>query len=240
MFLRNLIPLFATLLVLAGCSALLPVNRVTGSGHPATQTFAFSGFDSLVISSAFQAEIIAADTYQVEVTVDDNLVEQLQVEQRGKTVQIGLAPHLSVGNATLHARITLPALAGLDANGAAHAQLTGFTSGLNTHINLSGASIVRGDLQTGDLTVDVSAGSNLTLSGSGNTLYATASGASITDLHDFIVNDADVNADGASRIEVNVSGKLNANASGAAVVQYSGDPTLGRIDRSGAGSVSRR
>ncbi len=80
----------------------------------------------------------------------------------------------------------------------------------------------------------------MTLSGSGQKLRVTASGASTADLRDFAVNDANVDANGASLIEVNTTGTLDAKASGASTVRYTGNPTLGRIDESGASSVSSR
>ncbi len=132
-----------------------PVNTITGSGRPVTRTFAFADFDSLEIGNAFQAEITAADTYLVEVTVDDNLVEHLQVEQQGNPVKIGLKPMTTAHNAEMQVHITLPALVSLDASGATSANLTGFNSDKPTHLNASGASKVRGDMETGDLTVDV-------------------------------------------------------------------------------------
>ena len=238
MFVRILILSFVTMLVLTGCSALAPVNVFEGSGRPVTQSFAFADFDSLEIGNAFQAEITAADDYLVEVTVDDNLVEHLQVEQQGKTVKIGLKPMTTAHNAEMRVRITLPALVSLDASSATSADLTGFNSDKQTRLNASGASNVRGDMETGDLTVDVSGGSTLALSGSGQKLRATASGASTADLSDFAVNDASVEANGASRIEVNAAGTLDAKASGASTVHYAGNPTLGRIDESGASSIS--
>ena len=65
----------------------------------------FSDFDSVEFSDAFEAEITACDGYVVEVTVDDNLVDHLQVEQHGDTVKIGLKPFTAVANAHMLARI---------------------------------------------------------------------------------------------------------------------------------------
>jgi hypothetical protein len=93
-------------------------------------------------------------------------------------------------------------------------------------------------MQSGDLAVDVSGGATLELSGTGNDLRATASGASTAALGGFAVSNANVEASGASRIAVNASGTLDAKASGASTVQYAGNPTLGRIDESGASAVT--
>ena len=240
MLARFLIVVLVALIILGGCRAGLQVAGVVGSGRMTTQTYDFSRFDSVEISDTFQVDLTAGDGYSVEVTVDDNLVDHLQVEQHGDTVKIGLKPLTSVSNSQLRARITLPTLAGLDVSGASRAGVKGFRSDKTMRIQVSGASEIRGDMETGDLAADVSGGSTLQLSGRGGAVRATASGASTIDLREFAAGDADVEASGASRIEINTSGTLNARASGASTVHYTGDATLGRVDESGASTVGRR
>lgn len=235
---RSLACLIIATMLLAGCVNLPPFTTVIGSGKPVTQTFDFSDFDSLVVSSAFQAEVVSADAYSVEVTVDDNLVERLQVEQRGQTVYIGLGPNIGLTNGTLSARVSMPDLVSLEASGASRVTFTGFKSGHDLGLNVSGASNAKGSVESGDVTIDVSGASRLVLSGSGGSLRANVSGASTADLSDFGVADANVEASGASRINVNASGRLDAEASGASSVRYSGNPTMGRINESGAGTVA--
>ncbi len=230
--------LLATLLVLAGCSAWLPMTGVVGSGRPATQNFEFAGFDKVEIGDAFQAEIAAADHFGVEVTVDDNLVDHLLVEESGKTLRIGLKPFTMARNATLRARIALPSLASLSAHGASHATLTHVKAGDHLRIDATGASEVRGDVNSPDLTVSLSGASELDLAGSGHALHAKASGASNANLHDFAVDDANVGASGGSDVAVNAANTLSVQASGASQVHYLGHPKLGPIEQTGASEVS--
>jgi hypothetical protein len=230
--------LLAALLVLAACRAGLPITPIRGSGEPVTQTYDFSNFDELELSEAFAAEITASDSYAVAVTVDDNLVDRLLVEQQGSKVKIGLKPLTVVTNAHLAATISLPTLAGLTVSGASTADLSGFQSGDDVQIQASGASQVRGEMDTGALSVTLSGDSLLELAGSGDSLRATASGSSSVNLDEFAVDDADVRASGASEVDVNVTGTLNVTASGASTVHYSGNPTLGAIEKSGASTVS--
>ena len=225
--------------LLAACTIPVPiVNNLVGSGRTTTQTYDFSDFDGLVIANAFEAEIVMSDSYSVEVTVDDNLLEHLRVEQKGKTVTIALEPNLAFSNTRQQARITLPRLVSLDASGASRVDVSGFKTPDDVRVTVSGASTARGDMETGDLTADVSGASTLSLTGSGGDLNVEATGASTADLSDFTVTNATVEASGASRVLVNASGTLNANASGASSVRYAGDPTLGRIDESGASSIT--
>ena len=226
---------------LTACTIPVPVpnsTALTGSGDVVTQTYDFSDFTGVHVASAFQAEIVRADDYSVEVTVDDNVIEHLQVEQKGDTVYIGLKPNLNLNRATQKARITLPVLTDLDASGAAAVDLSGFQSSQNLQVDVSGASRVQGDIESGDLQTDVSGASTLRLTGSGEDADVKASGASTADLAAFSVANANANASGASRISLDVSGVLKAEASGASTVQYTGNPTVERSDASGASTIS--
>lgn len=239
--LKIVLPLIATAAaLLAACTVPIPETnfiRVTGSGSPVTQTYEFSDFTGLDISNAFQAEIVQGETYAVEVTVDDNLVEHLKVEQRGDTVHIGLKPNLTLSRTSQAARVTLPTLTHISASGAVAANLSGFSSAKNLRVDVSGASRVEGEITAGDLRAEVSGGSRLLLAGSGGDADITASGASVVELSDFAVNDAEADASGASRIMLNAGGTLRADASGASAIRYRGNPTVDRSNTSGASTI---
>jgi hypothetical protein len=88
--------------------------------------------------------------------------------------------------------------------------------------------------------LELSGGSQVTVSGSGDDLTVDASGGSGADLSSFPVVNANVDASGGSQVTVNASGTLNVDASGGSQVYYLGDPTLGNIDTSGGAQVRSR
>jgi len=241
MFIKKLLPVVLFLLglvLLAGCSALSGLNFVQGSGNPVTQEFDFSDFTEVGIENAFAGTITRGDSYRVVVTVDDNLVDRLKVEQNGNRVTIGFNKTTATTNADLTYEITLPTLSALEVSGASQAQITGFTSGDELSIEASGASRVEGDISSGDADLTASGASVIRLLGTGGDLRGEASGASTLDLTDFVTADADVTASGASHIIVNTTGRLDAEASGASNVDYLGQPTLGNISASGGSNVN--
>jgi hypothetical protein len=213
-------------------------ESLTGSGNVVTQEEAISDFDKVDISHSFGVDISQGESFSVVIRIDDNLVEHLQVEKQGSTLKIGLKPDVSiVSNATLEAEITMPELAGLDLSGASDATISGFKSTNNLTVDLSGASSLRGDIESGDASFDLSGSSDANLTGSGGNLTLDASGSSDVDLSEFHVADANLNVSGASTVIVNPSGTLNVEASGASDVYYLGSPSLGSIDASGASIV---
>lgn len=85
--------------------------------------------------------------------------------------------------------------------------------------------------------LELSGGSRVTASGSGEDIAIDASGGSGVDLAAFTLANANIDASGGSQVTVNVSGTLNVDASGGSQVSYLGNPTLGVIDTSGGAQV---
>jgi hypothetical protein len=96
------------------------------------------------------------------------------------------------------------------------------------------------NFQATNITVDLSGASTLTANGQADDLMATVSGASTLNISGLSINDADMQISGASHATINLSGRLDANVSGASSLQYSGQPTLGNVSTSGASTVTKK
>lgn len=232
--------LLASLLI-AGCT-LPEVMAITGSGEVVSRELDFANFDRVEAGNAFRVDITQGDEYRVIIRVDDNMERYLDITQQGRTLNIRLEPGrlYTLSNATLEAVVTMPELTGVNLSGASHGTVTGFDSGGSLDVELSGASSLRGDINTGNIRVEASGASQATLSGSGGDARINASGASRVDLADFPIEDASVEVSGASHATVHASGRLDAEASGASTVTYLGNPTMGNIETSGASSIKHR
>ena len=223
---------------LIGCAQV----TITGSGKVVTQEEAITGFDKVDISQSFSVDITQVESFSVVIRVDDNLAEHLHVVKQGSTLKIGLDPSRSytIVSATMEAEVTMPELLALDLSGSSEASVSGFESTKSLVVDLSGNSDLRGDIQAGDSRFDVSGNSSVTIAGSAVDVSVDASGSSEADLADFPASDGVVNASGSSTVTVNLSGKLDADASGASDIYYLGEPDLGEIDTSGSSSIQPR
>jgi hypothetical protein len=243
MYKRLALGLVAATVLLSGCCCPWTVTRVVrdinvrASGNLVTREMDFSGFKRLDISSAFVVDVTRSDTYSVVITVDDNLVDHLDVSMRGDTLYVGMDNISLLGQVTLRAKITMPTLEGLQTSGASKVTATGFRSSARFDLDVSGASSFDGDIDSGDVHMRVSGASSVTLDGSGGNADIGVSGASRARLEGFALQDVAVEASGASSATVNVAGRLNTAASGASTILYIGNPQLGRIEQSGASSV---
>lgn len=230
-----LIALCAVLL-LGGC-IYTGMSGLVGSSALVTQEYDFDDFTAVQAGGAFRVNVTQGDEYSVAVTVNENVAPHLQVEQSGGTLRLGLENLWNYRNVTLEAEITMPELRGIALSGASHGTISGFSSDANFSANLSGASSLQGDITAGNAAVEGSGAAKIELTGAGGDLRLNLSGASNAELGDFPVQDADVEASGASHALVNVTGRLDANASGASSIRYVGDPELGTIRESGGSSV---
>lgn len=238
---RMLLPVCLLLAILAaGCLPIGPLGpAVTGSGRLATREMDLTGFSRIEASSAFALDVTQADATSVSITADDNLFDYLDVSVAGDTLRLRLRPG-SYQRVTLRAQIALPTLRSLQLSGASLASLSGLRSREDLALALSGASSLRGEVEAGSLQIEASGASRVELSGAANDLQLDLSGASTARLAGLPVDDADVFLSGASSAQLNASGRLNADLSGASHLEYAGSPTLGRMQTSGGSTIRSR
>ena len=108
----------------------------------------------------------------------------------------------------------------------------------NIDMEISGASDVDFELEAGDVELNVSGASKVNLDGSGDYIRVDASGAIRTNLGDYSVVNADIGMSGASTCNIDVSGRIDIDLSGASRLEYTGRPVIGSISLSGGSQVN--
>ncbi|MCP4300173.1 MAG: hypothetical protein GY783_06295 [Gammaproteobacteria bacterium] len=138
----------------------ITANRVTFGrlvNETAILAFDFSNFTDISVLSVFKVTVIQGPEYSVEVTVDADIVNNVQVTQTGATVSFELLPGNNNAE-TLEAVVTMPVLNRIDttANAVAHVTLRDFNQ-MQMMVNVGGVSYLRGEgLMIRDLTSTVS------------------------------------------------------------------------------------
>lgn len=234
------------------------IGSIVGRGPVQTHNFDFSGFTRVQAATAFDMEIIRSDEFSVSVTTNENLFDYLELERTGDTLYIQLKAG-SYTLASLKATITMPDLFSLDVSGASEAVVSGFDFGhaltlkasgassieladMNSgglELLVSGASRLKGYIESGNSVFNISGASTLDISGSGANLTVTGSGASSVILKDFTADNVSVNYSGATSGSVNSNGELDVLLSGASSLRYYGTPVLGDLNVSGGSSINK-
>jgi hypothetical protein len=254
---KRYIPVIIAGLVLVLLSACVPTHLIVGSGDLITRDYTFVDFTNLDIGSAVEADITQSDSFTVSITTRENLFDHLDIYTSGKTLNITLKSG-SYTNSQIKARISLPRLDTINLTGAAKGNVTGFNSANDFDFTLTGASSLDMDVQAGNvigemtgaskangvlkadkLNLEMTGASKISLAGTTATLTIKATGASRFDMPELSVQNADVELNGASSANLNVSKTINFDLSGASRLEYSGGAVIGKQKLSGASTIKQ-
>jgi hypothetical protein len=190
-----------------------------GSGNIATEKRDLDGFRSVEVSGAFKVEIVAGKDFSVEVQADDNIIPLVDTHVSGETLYIELDKGVSTKNDMI-VRLTAPNIDQVESSGA-------------SKVNLS-------DIRNDSLNIQASGASKIVVSGETSKLEIEISGASGVDAEQLRASNVRVDASGASKATVNATGELQAAASGASKILYTGEPATVNKDESGGSRVTRK
>ena len=133
---------------------------------------------------ALLGEVVLAQLVLGDEAVGDDVlhvlvVDRLRVEQDGNRLSIGLQSTGLVTRATMEYEITMPTLNRLSVDGAGGAHFIGFASTEPFTGTVSGAGRMEGDLSAGDLVLEASGASTISLAGTAGDVRVRMVGASV-------------------------------------------------------------
>jgi hypothetical protein len=196
-----------------------------GDLRPAEETYDIVDFDRLEMGDEFVIRVEQGNFFSVSVRGDERNIDDLIVRKEGSTLIVRYEDNHNRKHDT-YIDITMPVLHEVNFSGASNSVVTGFLHDGVFKISLSGGSVSQIDLDGEVTDLSLSGASILTLTGSSAELSAGVSGASVLKAFNFPVDEAYVNASGASSVKVTVANKLNAVASGASSILYRGSPAV--------------
>jgi hypothetical protein len=215
-------------ITLVGAMSLLLSSCYTedpGDLRPAEETYDIVDFDRLEMGDEFVIRVEQGNFFSISVRGDERNIDDLIVRKEGSTLIVRYEDNHNRKHDT-YIDITMPVLHEVNFSGASNSVVTGFLHDGVFKISLSGASVSQIDLDGEVTDLSLSGASTLTLTGSSIELSAGVSGASVLKAFNFPVDEAYVNASGASSVKVTVANKLNAVASGASSILYRGNPAV--------------
>jgi len=141
-------------------------GNIFAADPTATVTFELSDFTEISVVSVFSVTVTQGDDFLVQVTIDEDVVDRVDVTKTGTRLNIGLLPGDS-NIETIEAVVTLPVLNSIDLDGVIGVTLNDFNQA-QMSINVAGVSQLRSDsIMIGELTASVSGVSGLDLGRAG-------------------------------------------------------------------------
>ena len=224
----------------SGCSEI-GGRRIRGSGNIITENRNETGFSSIDISGAIDVYIKQDSTSSVKVEADDNILEYIEVHTDGSTLEIYTENNIRLKPShKIKVYVSNPEYRELQVSGASsiHSE-NEITSPGTLHVEISGASEGRLEVNAPKVSVNLTGASNANVKGKTKDFEGSASSASEIRGFDLLSENADVDASGASHIEIYASVKIDGQASGASSVNYKGN-AQSNVEKSGASSVNKK
>jgi hypothetical protein len=226
--------IIASTLLLSSCSLFFTIKDL---GPATTREYEYTGFRAVEAANAITVDIEYGETYSVEITANERVFDRINVAQNDDTLKISVK-WFGVGfsNTHIEARITMPELVKLTLSGASEGTVGGFKSANDFETNLSGASELDLDVETGAFTGVISGSSELSARVKSTSTRINLSGASDLKI-EAITGILEIISSGSSEI-VGTAEALSTvfHLSGASSMELAGKG--GDIELSGSGSSS--
>lgn len=194
-------------------------SGIKGSGVAVSEAREADDFTGVDVGGVFQVEITAGKEFSVLVDADDNLLQYIKTEVNGDVLQIETTERIN-STTPIRVRISAPDIESIGASGASKVSLAGVKNS-NLRVDTSGASKVKIEGETAEVTIE-------------------ASGASNVDAEALKAKNAEVDTCGASSVNLFITERLVSEASGASRISYSGNPASVEKRTSGAGRVHQK
>src|SRR5438132_12792907 len=202
------------LFALAGCD----IGGIRGNGHVVSEQRNVDAFVNVETGRAFREEWNAGAP-SASITVDENLLQYVEMEVRDKVLHVRTARSVRPTH-SIKLELNSTALEGASFSGA---------SRLNAR-QLSGPKFY----------LETTGASNVTLDGAVDELVANMTGASDLRAESLQTKTAELSVTGAGDARVTVSDTLKVSITGAGKVEYIGNPPHIEREITGAGSIRKR
>jgi len=233
----SILSLFLSIILLLSACGFEFVGHVA-SGPVVSRDFEVGSFTGIDIGGSRDIIYRQSDNFLVVIEQQESLFDYQEVYVDGDILRVYLQG--AVGNVgTQVVTIYAPTLASVSISGSATATNWDDISHGSFSLSASGSSQVSLRLDVGQLNVQSSGSSGITLSGSAEHAEITRGGSGRVLAFDMQMQNAAVQTSGSSRVEISVADNLELTTSGSSRVYYSGDPALSILSSSGSSAIIR-
>jgi hypothetical protein len=204
-----------------------------------TTEISVSAFERISAAGTVQVRHHLADEHRVVVTVDENLVNYLEVITRNNELNIGTrSGNYSFRFTEFLVDVYSPVLTGVSMSGSGTFRAADEIAVPRFEASVSGSGRIEGTIECKNFTGIISGSGRITIYGSSENSNITISGSGHFNGFEFHSQNATVNISGSGRANIDVENSLDARISGSGTIIYRGEPTI-NSNISGSGSVTR-
>lgn len=214
------------------------VNCVKGSGNQITESRKVADFTRLDVSGSYNIILKQDSTLSVKITADDNLMQYLRTDVSGDKLKISVKKSICAQKA-VSVVIGVRNLEEIKGAGAIEITSDGKLNLRDLTLSMSGAGKVNLNLNAANLITKGSGATELTLKGQASSHTVKLSGSGKLNAFDFVVGKYDLETTGVGECRINVLTDLNVHSTGAADIEYKGNPANVNTSKTGAASIKK-
>jgi len=208
------------------------VSCKKGNGKIITSEKEVSSFEEVHLSSSADVYYHESQQYRAVVTVDENLLDQVEIKTKGNELHIGTKK----GNHSFTKFVVdvySPHITKASISGSGNFECTDKIVVPTFEATISGSGNLKGIVECDDFSARISGSGDITIVGVAENSTINISGSGDFKGREFKTNNANVQISGSGDARVWVTDYLNARISGSGDIIYRGTP---RIDFNGSGS----
>lgn len=209
---------------------------------PNAQVRRTESFSAISVSSAIDLYISQGSQTAVAVSAsEEKYLSNITTEVRNNTLYIGYrGGSAGWGPKYMRAYVSVPELNRISASGACNVRIEGELKANDLEVSISGASDFQGKVNASNLKLEAKGSSDFNIAGSAVNLRINVSGSSDMRAFDLAADYCDVEASGASDVNITANKELRVRASGSSDVYYKGEAVIKEISSSGASDIKKR
>lgn len=223
--------------------ALCTVSQAAQSGD-SRQKRNVPSFHGISAATGINVYLTQKDREEVIVEADDEDMDDLITEVEGGVLRIYMEKRSMLNfqwtRSERNVYVSFKTLDRIEASSAAEVISQSALNLDRLTLNASSSAEIKLELHAKEVRAEASSAADIQLNGKGYSLEAHASSSSDIDASGFETKRCVANASSAAEIHVNASEQLDADASSAADIVYSGSPSMKNINESSGGDIHGR
>jgi len=209
---------------------------VKGNGNVVEEKRNIRDFDEINVSRGMNVYISQGDKTEVMVRTDENLLDVVETRMEGNVLKV--TSNAGIRKATaLKVFVTLPEITGIKSVAGSNVFSETVLESDNLELSCSAGSNIKLELNAGDVQASASAGSNIKLSGLAREFKGKASSGANIKAEELKTSNCDVRSSSGANIWISVKNSLVAQVNSGGNVFYYGEPENTDIRKSSGGNV---
>lgn len=224
---------FITLLVVLASSCVIAVTpgNYVGNGKVITTSLPVSGYTAVKNMSSAHIRLHQDLTRSVKVTIDENLLEFLDIHVENGTLVVALLPGKSLYRYTkFTVDVSMPSLTGLGIYGSGEIALVNDFSGRSIALTIAGSGDIEGELEYDEVKASIMGSGSIRINGSAESFEGSIGGSGSIQARSFSAEDAELSIRGSGSMTLKVESSLDARIFGSGSIYYYGNPRVSIVD----------